>query len=297
MARKKWGRSAWENACSLVESVDELPCVKTQGMWTAEKLYFLCSYLVQVLEGLHGHPAFSDGIVFIDCFAGSGVCLVKDRNDRVHRYPGSTVIAASLRLHGKSLSKIIAIEQDESHLAALKVRVARCGFPGETIWFHANFNEYADRVAAAIPKKSLNVAFLDPYALDCHYSAIAQLAYEKPLDLIVLFSDRIDLQRNVEQYANKAESKLDDFLGRQSGWRERYAGLPDQSGTKLRDMFAEIYLEQLAKLGYQHSDTWTLTGPMGPMFKLLFVSKHALGLKYCQIAKGDQLDGSSSLFT
>lgn len=297
MSRKKWGRVAWEKACELVVVDDGLPVVSTAGIWTADKLYFLCTYLVQVLEGMHGNSAFPDGIVFVDCFAGTGVCVVTDSDGRQRRYPGSALIAASLQPHGKALSKIIAIEKDLAHLDALRTRLQTVGFQGELVCLNVDFNGHAAAVAAAIPRRSLNVAFVDPYALDCHYTAIATLAQSRALDLVILFSDRIDLQRNVETvYYPRHNLKLDDFLGHDSDWRQRFDTLPDRSGLKLRDLFAKLYLDQLRKLGYDHCDSWALDGPMGPMFRLVFASKHALGLKYCDIARRDRLDGTTTLF-
>ncbi|MBY0261393.1 MAG: three-Cys-motif partner protein TcmP [Phycisphaerales bacterium] len=304
MATKRWGRVAWEHACSLVERDDGLDCVETGGMWTAQKLFFLCSYLVQVVRGMHGNSAFPGGITFIDCFAGAGACRTKDADGRVHRLPGSTLIAASIRYETgnpdrpiKHFDRIISVERDPEHLDALKSRMQRVGYSGRWEIVGGDFNICTDKIAALIPARSLNVAFVDPYSLDVHFSALESLARSRSLDLIILFSDRIDLQRNVELYYKSDNPKLDDFLGQRSNWRDAYDKLSNREGQKICELFAKIYQEQFRRIGYLASDHWSLDGRQGPMFRLLFASKSPLGMKFCDIARKEDFGGEVSLWS
>lgn len=295
MARKQFGREAWQRACEIVATPDGLPVVSTSGMWTAAKLFFLCNYLEQTMRAMHGHPKFPGGMTFVDLFAGAGVCEVRDENDTVRRYPGSSVIAASIA--PKSFSRLFLIDSAATSLHAVEARVRRSDFAGEVRAWHGDVNGLADEIASALPPRALNIAFIDPYSLDIHYSTIEKLARARPLDLVILFSDRIDLGRNVStHYYQTRPSKLDLFLGESSGWRIRYDALSDRSGPKLRQLFADIYCEQLAQLGYPHSRTWPLAGPSGPIFRLVYASKNPLGLKFCDIALHEDLGGERSLF-
>lgn len=264
-------------------------------MWTAHKLYFLCSYLVQTLEGMHGNPAFPDGIVYLDCFAGAGVSVARDESGISHRLPGSSLIAASLQPRGKSFSRIYAVESDAANADALERRIANTSFKGEFKLWRGDFNRFASQIAKELPSRALTVAFVDPYSLDIEFSAIESIARARSLDLIILFSDRIDLGRNLHVYMGD-NPKLDLFLGAQSNWRDRYAGLTDRTGPRLRAMFADIYASSLSRIGYKHSESWPLDGPQGPMFRLVFASKNPLGLKYCQIARREDFGGERTLF-
>lgn len=115
--------------------------------------------------------------------------------------------------------------------------------------------------------------------------------------MIVLFSDRFDLGRNVHAYYYPSDerTKLDDFLG-PVDWRSKLDGLADQTGAKVRSLFGKLYLEQLSKLGYLHTDTWPLDGPQGPVFSVIYASKNPLGLKFCRIAMKKDFDGNEGLF-
>lgn len=293
--RKQYGREAWDRAREIVREVDGLPVFTTGGMWTADKLYFVCQYLEQVVRGMSSNPNFSDGLRYIDLFSGCGVSVAADENGKEHRYPGSPVIAASL---GPDAFKgMYLVEKDAKSMEALTQRLAKTGFAGKLQFWNDDANVVVDQVASALPSRSLNVAFVDPWSLDIHYETIDRLARQRPLDLIILFSDRIDLQRNIDDvyYPGKSD-KLDRFLGKESEWRKEYDALPDRSGTKLRELFAELYLKQLDRIGYKHSKSWPLPGQRGPMFRLVFASKHPLGLKFCEIAQTETLSGERGLF-
>jgi three-Cys-motif partner protein len=192
---------------------------------------------------------------------------------------------------------MVLVDQDLTSLQAAVARANRCGFAGHMTRIHGDANEIVSDIVSAIPPYSLNIAFVDPYSLDINYKTIETLARNRTLDLIILFSDRIDLQRNIDDvYLPQQSSKLDSFLGPESNWRKRYLALDDRTGPKVRGLFADIYRDQLGRLGYEHTESWPLTGPQGPMFRLFFASKHPLGLKFCRIALKEDFEGNKGLF-
>jgi three-Cys-motif partner protein len=293
--RRNYGREAWDRACTCVRQPDNLPFFATGGMWTAHKLYFLCSYLEQVARGMNKNIAFPDGLHYIDLFCGRGVSVVLDDAGVDRRLPGSAVIAASLG--SGAFRGMTLVDQERENVDASVARVRRCGYDGTVHAHCGDVNSIIDEVVSRLPNRALSVAFIDPCSLDVHYNTIRRLASQRAVDLLILFSDRIDLQRNVtDVYLPRKSDKLDLFLGNDSNWRERHSQLPEQSGPALRQMFADIYKEQLAKLGYVHSKSWSLPGPRGPMFRLVFASKHELGLKYCDIAASEDFQGQRGLF-
>lgn len=300
--RRNYSREAWEDALEFVSTPDDLPTVKTGGMWTARKLYFLCTYLEQVVRGMAGNASFPTGLTYVDLFCGCGVSEARDSDGHVRRLPGSSVLAARAKHIGKNglrktFNRLVFVDADRESLNASQKRSRSAGFAQEIVAHCGDVNEIIDDVASSIPDGSLNVAFVDPYSLDIHFSTISRIARQRALDLIILFSDRIDLIRNVRPYYYpKPDSKLDHFLGESSGWRDRYDRLTDQSGEPVLRMFADLYLEQLRKIGYVHSRTWLLEADRVPMFRLVFASKNPLGLKYCEIALKEEFDGQRGLF-
>tara|TARA_A100001391_G_C4946844_1_gene246082 strand:- start:11 stop:619 length:609 start_codon:yes stop_codon:yes gene_type:complete len=193
--------------------------------------------------------------------------------------------------------RLILVDKDPAALNATVSRIAQTGFSGRVIKHCADANEDAEQIADLIPDDSLNIAFVDPYSLDIHFNTIRQIAKRPSLDLIILFSDRFDLGRNVHKYyyPNEEQSKLDAFLGTRE-WRRDLDALDDQSGARVRELFASFYEKQLQALGYAHTKHWPLKGPMGPVFRLFFASRHELGLRFCEIATSRDFEGGRGLF-
>lgn len=294
MARRNYGQELWDELVSFVRVDDGLQTFPHGGDWTAHKLYFVCQYLEQTTRGMKGHPAFPDGLTYIDLFCGTGVSVVPQPSGGARRYPGSPLIASSTP---KAFDRLILCDISEAAMDAVRARISTRGFAGDLHTILGDVNQNASRVAELIPHRSLNVAFVDPYSLNIHYNTIKSLSTQRTLDLIILFSDRFDLGRNVHKYyyPKEDESKLDDFLGYRT-WRDDFDRLSDRSGQSVRHFFAQVYLERLAELGYSHAQSWPLLGPNGPTFRLVFASKNPLGLKYCNIALNQDFEGNRGLF-
>lgn len=280
----------WEKLCKYVAQDDGLPTSEFGGIWTAKKLFFLCCYLEQTTRGITGNSAFPNGLTYVDLFAGTGVCSPGARR----RYPGSALIAAATP---KPFNRMILVDANEAAIKASETRVRRFGFQGHLIARHADSNAIAAELASQIPTGSLCIAFVDPYSLDVDFETIRTIASKKAMDLIILFSDAVDVVRNVEEYYYHSQSdRLDRFLGHNSNWRRDWDDLRDRSGPNARQLFANIYIRQLRSLGYQYSQSWPLDGPNGPVFRLVYASKHELGLKYCEIALKEDFGGEVGLF-
>lgn len=294
MAKRQSGRDLWDSLVEAVQQDDGLPTFTYGGEWTIRKLFFVCQYLEQVTRGIKGNRNFPGGITYVDLFCGTGVSVVPGSDGRPRRYPGSPLIAASTP---KPFDRLILCDKDPTALDAVQKRIRTKGFTGQVATQLGDVNTTASSVARLIPTTSLNVAFVDPYSLDVHYETIKTIASTRALDLIILFSDRFDLGRNVHKYYGPKEedSKLDAFLG-YSSWRQEFANSLDHSGQAVRQFFATVYLRQLAQIGYIHSKSWPLRGPNGDAYRLIFASKHPLGLKYCEIALGEDWEGNRGLF-
>jgi len=287
--RRNWGYELWERGREFVRADDGLP-VYDCGAWTIDKLYFLSNYIAQMTQAMAGNPNYT-AINYIDLFASSGVCRIRDEHTR--RYAGSALLSC---LTEKPFDSIYLIEQDTLRLDALRERVARTSTRSKTVLISGNCNEVVSQLSDQIPPRSLSLAFVDPFSLDIDFETIRQLTQSRKVDLLILFADDMDLVRNVERYyyPNDA-SKLDRFLGT-SEWRSEWDRLPIRDAAHVRQMFASIYLNRLRKIGYTHSATRPIDKDGRPLYRLVFASAHPLGLKFWRIAESEDWRGNRGLF-
>jgi len=114
-----------------------------------------------------------------------------------------------------------------------------------------NCNEKIGDVLAAIPGASsqeriLSLCFVDPHDLSIKFSTISGLA-TKRMDFLFLLALHMDANRNVEQYINPQNPKIDEFLGI-SGWRESWEA--KKLNVKFPEFLAMEFSERMTTLGY-----------------------------------------------
>ncbi len=270
---------------------DELP-VFDCGAWTIDKLFFLCNYLAQFSHAMSGHSKF-DGVVYLDLFCGSGICRIRE-GTRVVRYPGSALLAAGCE---KPFDRMLFVDENRENIAALKTRLNRITPAAKSHYWSSDANALVEELRGFIPQRSLSLAFIDPYSLQIDFQTIAALVDGRQMDLIILFADRMDIGRNVEAYYYpNPKSKLDSFLGPESGWRSDWDQLSHRDGQHVRDLFADIYLRQLESLGYYHTRRNLITGQPDALFRLIFASKSETGAKFWDIASNYFREGDKGLF-
>ena len=81
----------WQELCQKVAIDDHLK-VRDVGSWTIDKLFFWNRYIEIATTAMVGHPQWSAGLIYVDLFAGPGVCRLRDTGERL---PGSPLIAAN----------------------------------------------------------------------------------------------------------------------------------------------------------------------------------------------------------
>jgi hypothetical protein len=115
---------------------------------------------------------------------------------------------------------------------------------------------------------------------------------------VILLADAYDITRNAEYYyRSDPNSKLDQVLGLDSPWRDRLSNLSNYTGDNVRNLFADIYKEQLKRhLGYTFFGHKTIESLRGPLYKLIYASKDELGLKFWNIAMAKDFRGQRDLF-
>ena len=233
-----------------------------------------------------GHPKWEAGVVYVDLFSGPGVCTIRGTGERV---PGSPLIAAHAR---KPFTRILLAEQDEELAAACCMRMKSAVDVSRYRMFEGDCNARVADIARAIPDGALTLVFADPAGLDLDFETVRTLSRLGNVDLLILLADAMDAVRNLRTYMEPG-SKMDRFLGPDSLWRERLSGL---TGAVLRARLRGLYEEQLQRLGYGHFAQKTISGERGPLYKLVFASKHKLGLRFWEEAARKYRSGEQDLF-
>lgn len=293
MSRRYSGRELWDRMCEFVATPDGEPVFECHP-WTLQKLYHLARYLATTTIAMVGNPNW-DSVNYIDLFAGSGVCRMKHQTEG-KRFPGSALMAAGCT---KAFDNLYLVDAERANIDALNTRLQRLKCPSRVWLWSGDANSIVAEIVEAIPKRrALNILFVDPCALEIHFKTIDYLARERPMDLIMLFADAYDIVRNVEKYYYPREdSRLDHFLGEASEWRARWDALSNREGGKVRELFASIYLERLRAIGYTHTGMRVIESDRGPIYRMVYASKHDRGLKFWNIATSEDLGGARNLWS
>lgn len=281
----------WNELCQIAEVDDGLP-VRESGFWAEEKLLYWHRYIDITTTAMVGKPQWAAGVCYVDLFAGPGICKIKTTNARI---PGSPLIAAYAP---KSFSRILLCEKIGDTISACERRLENSPAKDKYQIFPGDCNQNIGLVTDAIPKGALTVAFLDPTGLHLHFQTVQRLSKHGPVDLLILFPDAVDILRNVEHtYFDQPESNLDKVLGANSNWRERKEQLSTAEGTRVRQLFAEIYREQLQdQAGYRYFADEVIRGPSGPLYRLVYCTKHKQGLDFWYKSLQKDSRGQSRLF-
>ena len=186
-----------------------------------------------------------DARVYIDLYSGSGLVRVRD----THRFLwGSPLLALMVK---DPFDKHIFCESNAESMDALKKRAQRL-FPSADVSFIlGDCNEMVEEICSYIPKASkshrvLSFCFADPYDLSIRFSTVRKIA-DYYVDFLFLLALHMDANRNVANYTDPQNRKIDEFLGL-SDWRDRWT---NHSGKLSFPQFlAEAYAGQMETLGY-----------------------------------------------
>jgi three-Cys-motif partner protein len=284
------GQTDWQVLCDGFAKEDNLP-TREVGTWSEDKLYFWHRYIQITSTAMVGKPAWPGGVVYVDLFAGPGICTVKGSGKRL---PGSPLIAAHA---AKPLTRIVACELDPTLAAACRIRLSESPAKDRALVLDGDCNSQLREIVRQIPRGALTLAFIDPESLHIRFDTVAKLAAVGAVDLLVLFADAFDVVRNVDEYYVKnPASRLDQFLGLDSGWRQDWASLHDRTAAKTRDLFLGVYQRQLRTLGYDHFGEQRIEGPAGPLYRLVYASKNSRGLDFWNKAQSKERDGQGRFF-
>jgi three-Cys-motif partner protein len=153
--------------------------------------------------------------VYIDLYAGSGLCRIKGRNEVLL---GSPLIALSV---DAPFDRYIFCESDPERFAALKTRVEKSYAKHDVRTIPGRFEDNIGEICSMIPSKSLALCFVDPFGCDFdidHLKTISKCA--RGVDFLCLLAVQMDAKRNEMHYL-KPDSKIDRMLGN-TKWRARW---------------------------------------------------------------------------
>ena len=278
-------KDRWPELCELVKQDDGF-ATRDSGPWAEKKLHFWNRYIDITTSSMVGHPGWPEGLVYIDLFAGPGVCTIRDSNRRV---PSSPLIAAHAP---KAFRKILLCELDPANASACEERLKKSPAANTFKVFCGDCNEQVAHIVKEIPRGALTLAFIDPTGLHIKMETIKKLASAGRVDLLILFPDAVDVLRNIDLYRAQTDSNLDQFLGADSDWRTKLDALGSAEPSKVRQLFATLYQRQLKKHAkYEVFGDEVIKGPQGPLYRLIFASKHERGSEFWEKVTKKELGG------
>ena len=268
-------------AFNLQPPEDDGLCIPHARIWSSHKRTYLLKYIDAFSTAMKGK--WSE-LHYVDLFAGAGIENVKGRGLEW----GSPLIAAQAP---KKFARLHLCELKDKRFSALKQRLVQFPQPISPELIRGDANQVVKEIMKSIPAGSLSLAFLDPHGLDLHFSTLQALARRR-FDLIVFFPDYVDVIRNLKQYMEEANSKVDRAFG-DTTWRRRVEKAhPDHK----IDVLFDIYTERIRSLGYRYCEPKRISIPGGAyLYRLIFCSRHPLGARIWRSVARDDADGQRSL--
>jgi three-Cys-motif partner protein len=277
---------------------DGLP-MRPSGPWVAEKLFFLERYLHMFSITMSGKSWCA--VNYIDLFAGSGKCRVRD-DGKIHL--GSPLLALTAP---RPFTNYFFADADAGSIEVLKERCRGSRFFDRIRYYVGDSNVKVRKVVDLIKQvnaesrdsewPSLNLAFLDPDGLELRWETVAALA-EVRTDLIIHYS-QMGITRNAPICVDQSgETVLDRFFGG-GDWRDIYRS------TQSLGRLLEYYMSKLRQLGYKEvrraDEIWRAplirsAEKKAPLYRLLFASRSPLGHKFWRQVTSKDVYGQRRLF-
>lgn len=185
--------------------------VREVGPWSKDKLEVVGKYMGIFTSGM---KAKWKGLVYVDLYAGPGLCVVEGTNEIVE---GSPLLALNTRIF---FDRVIFVEADPDSYDALQTRVNSHPRGGSAHVVLGDCNEVIRQVLEQIPDGYLTLAFIDPVGVkDLDIETLRSLATGRAVDLIILFAQQMAINRNRWQWqVSEEDTPLDRLLGRE--WRQ-----------------------------------------------------------------------------
>jgi three-Cys-motif partner protein len=237
------------------------------GQWAADKHYYLQQYIEATHAVRAGYlpPKGKGGSAFIDLFAGPGVVRVRETGEI---RDGSPMVA--FRHREAPFTRLVFCDLDPENVGALRARTAPAGSRVSLV--EGDCNEQIDHIATLVPEHGLNIALVDPFALQAlKFSTLKRLAAFKRMDLVIHFPTG-DIKRNLGQN-EKTKRWLDEALGTDE-WATKGPSTTDVA------LLIDVLKRQLGALGYQSQNVRSepiKNSQNVPLYYLVYASKNDRG--------------------
>jgi three-Cys-motif partner protein len=253
-------------------SDDGLTC-PVVGKWAEEK-HGLVSFYAKLFSTAMKDKW--DERVYIELYAGSGYCKVRDTSRTL---AGSPIQALTLE---HPFDKYIFCEKNSKNLDDLKVRVEKTAPLAKVAYILGDCNQRVDDIVAEIPQHSpghrvLSLCFVDPYDIGIKFEILRKLS-KRYVDFLVLLALYMDANRNIDNYVKDEAVKIDEFLGSKT-WRDRWKTRLLE-GTPFPQFLAEEFSDSMETLEYQPQPFYKMKPVTIPeknvrLYRLALFSRHA----------------------
>lgn len=282
-----------------LQTTDDGLIMRSSGKWVIAKLDYLMRY-IEIFE-TSMREKFPTRF-YVDLLAGPGKNRIRSSNEIVI---GSPLISLTTKY---PFSNYVFNEYDSRMLEVLKARTEIYKNQNDIEYFNQDCNLIVDSIVNKINStspNSLNLSFLDPEGLEVKWTTIEKLASVKKMDLILYYPQE-GLARNIKNFCRSSNwCILDDFFGDEK-WREIYLALEKENKTKnIHRILIDFINTKLSNLGYVDfsTDHYSEIEPLirstyrnAPLYRLLFASKHPLGLEFWKKVVAKKPSGQRSLF-
>ena len=186
----------------------------------------------------------------------------------------------------------IALGSETAGAQATRIKGEKTVGP-KVIVSHGDANEAPVFVKMLLPaweQQRYSIALVDPPGLDFTWNALGAMTLNERLDLLLLFAEDMDLERNFGIYLNGPPgNKADRYFP--YGWQDvAYKAIPHE-GPALRRFYKQKLRDQLGYSAIAELDKVIRNSKQSELYKLIFASKHKLGLKIWDEVNGPDDDG------
>lgn len=280
-----------EGVCEeAVSVVDGLP-VRCVGEWAYDKIYRLVSYFGIFTRGMKNRWI---GLNYMEVCSGPGRCIRK--NDGIEM--DGTALAVIKHPIFRLLTKAVFVDNNIKVLDTLNSRIKAANAKDKAVAIEGNYHEpeRIRQIADSLPKRCLNLCFIDPTECDVPFETIAAIHDVLiKVDFIVNVALGTDVTRNIGDAVlnpafGVARKKYETFLG-SPGFCAREdvkkAAELDRH-SELRRLFVREYVAQFGKRGFLSCDPI----PVRNYYYLLFFSADKKGIEFwnkaCKIGPDNQ---------
>lgn len=281
--------------CGTAISIDDGLGTRCVGSWGYEKIYRLVQYFGIFSVGMHRKWP---NLNYIEVCSGPGRCVIRSEGQEID----GTVLAILKHSSFKYINQAIFIDCNPDTVKILNDRIKNIGLSCKAKAICVNFNDRSrmHECLSDIDKNSLNLVLVDPTECNISFSTIEIIeSVLQNVDFIINVASGTDVKRNIQnavldQSFFRVRKKYEQFIGDTDFFDDPAVIKSASEGDidKLLTLFIERYKEKWKELGYCFMGEKLVR----QYYRLLFFSKHRLGLDFWKKANKYEPDGQKTLF-